>query len=93
MLPSIVRLGFGSSGKTRIRLWLPVFLLWPFLAVLFLLVLPVLGFAEVILRACAVDIRLFRIVFALFSCIAALRGLRVRVAGNRQDTTVDIAIT
>ncbi len=91
MPPSVLRIHIADRGKRVIRLWLPVFLLWPFMGVLGVL-LPVL---LLILRAKALEyngIRLRPALPAIYSVICELKGLRIHVSNEGVGTDVLIRI-
>lgn len=86
---------FRIRGKNRFRLscWIPLFLLWPILAVMVILLLPLIILTEVILRLSGHDYRLCRILIATYDLVAALRGLRVDVQEKSKDSMVYVNIT
>jgi hypothetical protein len=92
MPPAIMRLRIYDRGKSRFRLWLPLFLLWPIALVLLLLLLPFVVLAQIILRLTGTGINLFRIFFGLYGVICALRGLLVNVDSPRSCSKVLVAI-
>jgi small neutral amino acid transporter SnatA (MarC family) len=92
MVPSIMNLRIEDSNKFRLRLWLPLFLVWPIVLVLFLILLPFLVVAEVVLRLTNVQIYLFRMLGGVFSLLSAMRGLTVRVKSVRSSSIVDVVI-
>ena len=92
MVPSIMNLRIEDGNKFRLRLWLPLFLVWPVVFVLFLILLPFFVVAEVVLRLTNVQIYLFRMLGGVFSLLSALRGLTVRVKSVRSSSIVDVVI-
>ena len=92
MVPSIMNLRIEDGNQFRLRLWLPLFLVWPVVLVLFLILLPFLVVAEVVLRLTNVQIYLFRLLGGVFSLLSALRGLTVRVKSVRSSSIVDVVI-
>jgi small neutral amino acid transporter SnatA (MarC family) len=87
-----MNLRIEDGNKFRLRLWLPLFLVWPVVLVLFLILLPFLVVAEVVLRLTNVQIYLFRLLGGVFSLLSALRGLTVRVKSVRSSSIVDVVI-
>jgi hypothetical protein len=77
----------------RITLWLPLFLMWPIAAMAGVLFLPLLLLAELILRACSTNIRLFPMLAGLLMILCSLPGLRVKVRSTNKKSIVDITIT
>jgi hypothetical protein len=92
MIPSIINLRIQSGQRFKLRLWLPVFIVWPILIVLFLLLLPFLVIAEVVLRVAGTGIRLFGIIGGVVSVFSAMHGTVVKVNSPKQDTIVNVTI-
>jgi hypothetical protein len=92
MPPSIIRLRIFDKGKSRIRLWLPLFLLWPVALAVVLLLLPLICLAQLILWLTNTGINLFRIFFGLYRLVCSLKGLHVNVDSPRNRSKVLIAI-
>lgn len=89
--PLLMRLRLESPGHRKVRLWLPLFLLWPVLVVLMLLALVVAVIADVVLFL--VGHRYYRWTLLLIGSLDVLgqaRGTRVLVNGNR--SIVELAI-
>jgi hypothetical protein len=92
MIPSIINLKIKSGHRFRIRLWLPVFILWPVFIALFLIVLPFLVIAEIVLRIAGVQIYLFRMLGGVLAVVSSLRGTVVKVDSPGQNAIVNVAI-
>jgi hypothetical protein len=92
MIPGIINLKIQSGQKFRLRLWLPVFILWPVFLAVFLIVLPFLLVAEIVLRIAGVPIYLFRMLGALFAAASSLRGTMVKVDSPRQNAIINVTI-
>lgn len=90
MIPSVMNLKIHSGDRFKLRLWLPLFILWPFALVLFFLLLPFLVIAEIVLRLANARIYLFAILGCMFSLCSALRGLTVKVDNARHNSLVDV---
>jgi hypothetical protein len=92
MIPSIINLKIQSGHKFRFRLWLPVFILWPIFIALFLIVLPFLVIAEIVLRIAGAQIYPFRMLGGVLGVVSSLRGTTVKVDSPRQNAIVNVAI-
>jgi small neutral amino acid transporter SnatA (MarC family) len=92
MIPSVINLTIQNAQGFRLRLWLPVFIAWPIFLVLFLLLLPFLVLAEIILRIANVNIYLFAMLGGVFSLFSAMRGLTVKVNSVKQNSIVNVTI-
>jgi small neutral amino acid transporter SnatA (MarC family) len=92
MIPSIINLRIQSGSHFKLRLWLPVFIVWPILLVLFLLLLPFLVIADFVLFVTGVRIKLFRILGGVLSVLSAMRGTVVRVNSPKSDSIVNVTI-
>ena len=92
MIPGIVILKIQQERGFRLKLWLPVFILWPVFLILFLLVLPLLLIADLILLVCGVRIQLLRMMWGVFSIVSSLRGTRVKVNSRKENSIVNVTI-
>jgi hypothetical protein len=92
MIPSVMNLKIHSGDRFKLRLWLPLFIVWPFALALLLLLLPFLVVAEAVLRLTNAKIYLFAMLGCMFSLISALRGLTVKVNSVKQNSIVDVTI-
>jgi uncharacterized membrane protein len=92
MIPSIVILKIQQERGFRLKLWLPVFILWPVFLVLFLLFLPLLLIADFILHLSGVHIHLLRMVGGVFSVVSSLRGTRIKVNSHKENSIVNVTI-
>jgi hypothetical protein len=87
-----MNLKIHSGDRFKLRLWLPLFIVWPFAFVIIFLLLPFLVIAELVLRLANTRTYLFAIIGALFSLISALQGLTVRVDNGKHNSLVDVTI-
>ncbi|HUI92873.1 MAG TPA: hypothetical protein VLX68_11555 [Chitinivibrionales bacterium] len=92
MIPSVMNLKIHSGERFNLRIWLPLFIVWPFALVLLFLLLPFLVVAEIVLRLANARIYLFSILGCVFSLVSAMRGLTVKVNNARQNSIVDVTI-
>ena len=87
--PSILRLRIHNK-QHNFSLWLPLFLLWPLLLVLGLLLLPLLLIAAVILSYRGWGIPLLLAGPAIFGLLCALRGLKVEIGQNSEQVFISL---
>jgi small neutral amino acid transporter SnatA (MarC family) len=92
MIPSIINLRIQSGHHFKLKLWLPLFIMWPIILVLFLLLLPFLVIADFVLFVTGVRIQLFRIIGGVVSVLSAMRGTVVRVNSPKSDSIVNVTI-
>jgi len=71
---------------------LPLFLVWPFVYLLVLILLPLVVAADLILTAAGKQIPLVDGVFAVHRVLAALRGLRVHVSSGGEGSGVEVVL-
>ena len=90
MVPNIINLKICDGEKFKLRLWLPLFLAWPIVLIVFLVLLPILVVAELVLRLARIRVQIFGLLFGLFSLVSATRGLTVKVRSER--SIVDVVI-
>ncbi len=89
--PLVLRLSVESPERRRVRLWLPLFLVWLLLLPLGLLALALAAIADAVLLLAGE--RYHHCTILLFRCLQVLaetRGTVVRVRGER--TTVEMTI-
>jgi len=79
-----------KNPDIKINLWLPLFLIYPLLAVILLVLLPFILVAAIILWLMGWGKTLFVIPFAIFSCINAMRGLEVQVEEGKEIVLVSV---
>jgi len=79
--PSILRVHIADAQRTRIRLWLPLFIVWPILLIITALLLPVLVLVAMVFYICRLG-WLVRAALILPQLLAATRGLRVNINGS-----------
>jgi hypothetical protein len=89
--PAVLRLRITAAHRRGLRLWLPVFLLWPLLP-LVLVAAPAVVLARTPRgkRRQALDGRLLVVGPRLLGALCSLRGLELNV--RRQDEVVEIAV-
>ena len=91
MPPYLIDMRVGGTAEHPFRLWLPLFLLWPLLALLVLPVLTLAIIADVALYVLGQEYHSFTLLLlGLLETLGEIRGLVVRVNGDR--TTVDMTI-
>ena len=90
MLPPVLLRVRIEGGKRRIRLWLPLVLLWPAVGVAVLLGTPVVVLTAALYwhRGCGRPI--LRTAPLLLSALASLRGLRCNVISGADRVFVSI---
>lgn len=90
MPPYLIDMRFRRPDGTPMRIWLPLFLLWPLLIVAAALVLLVTIVVDVALAIAGQKYHYYTFLLAgAFGLLSDLRGLTVRI--QDADTLVDIA--
>ncbi len=87
--PALVRFRVQSEGSRK-RLWLPVFLLWPLLALATALALPVCALAAALYWRRGLGRPILFSVPCLLYLMCSLRGLRVDVVGGGSRVFISI---
>ena len=93
--PMIMKLIISPQGKRGINLWLPLFIIFPIVFVigfiLFLLLLPIMLIASVILWRFG-WVKLSILSFpAVIGCLSALRGLKMDVNQGRERVLISFS--
>ncbi len=92
MVPNVINLRIHDGDKFKLRLWLPLFLVWPIVLVLFAVLLPFIVLADIVLFVTNARICVLRILGGVYSLLSALRGLTVRVHSVRSSSYVDVVV-
>jgi hypothetical protein len=90
--PYVLDLSVGKPGAQKpVHVWLPLFLLWPLLAVIALLAFVVTAIADVTLLVVGRPYHRYTVlVYRCLALFADTRGMVVRV--NDSNTNVDITL-
>jgi hypothetical protein len=90
--PAIIAVRIADEYGKGFGLWLPMFLLWPFALVAFVVLLPFLIIAEVVLTLMSVGFHPMLAVMTVCEVISALRGTNVHVAAKGTRKLVKVYI-
>lgn len=85
--PSVLRIRLAEGRKKGVNLWLPVFLLWPFLAVILLFMPLAMTIGLFLPRRSAARVVLLGSP-RILAVVCALRGLEVRVEDSEDRVLV-----
>jgi hypothetical protein len=85
--PLIIRLSIPFKNGT-LRLWLPLFLIYPFLAVFALILLPLVIIAALLLWPMGWSRTIILVGPYLFRVICALRGLEINIQQRNKQVLV-----
>ncbi|MBU1319198.1 MAG: hypothetical protein KKG33_01095 [candidate division Zixibacteria bacterium] len=88
--PAIIRIRIIERGCRKIRLWLPVFLLWPPLLLVAIAAIPFLLFL-IIIKPFIPEVRRFlRKLHRLVMLSCSLRGLRIEFEDEEDEIRLQI---
>ena len=87
--PALVRVRV-QSDDSRLRLWLPLFLLWPILALMAALAVPVCALVAALYWRRGLGRPVLFAVPCLLYLVCSLRGLRLDVVGGGSRVFVSI---
>jgi hypothetical protein len=94
MPPYLVYLRVTDQGRTKVRLWLPLFLLWLLLLPLFVLILVVALLADLFTLPTGNVFGFTRFLFGVLGILGATRGTQVQVnAHDRKHAHTSVALT
>ena len=94
MPPYLISLRVMDQGRTKFRLWLPLFLLWLVLLPLLVLALVVTVLLDLLTRPMGNAFRFTRFLFAVIGVMGAARGTEVQVAtGDPKHPNQRVAFT
>ena len=77
-----------EDGKTKVRFWFPVFIIWLLLLVLALLIAPLILVAALILWPRSLGKRLLLIGPAFFYLIGSMRGLNILTQSPKDQVCI-----
>ncbi len=84
--PCVVSLRVEEAGRTKIRLWLPVFILWPLLGALLLATAVVALLADALTTVSGKRPGYTRLVLGCLSVAGEARGTEIFVQDNKKQT-------
>jgi len=92
MPPMVVNLRVVSGGERKVRLWIPMFLLWPLVLVLALLALVFTILADIVLLLSRGPFHhSTRVLLAALAAAVETRGLRISIDGP--GTIVHVSVS
>lgn len=86
--PLSMRMHIIENGKTKIRFWFPVFIIWLLLLVLALVLAPLIIIAALILWPRSIGKRLLLIGPAFFYLLGSLRGLNILTQNPKDQVCI-----
>jgi len=86
--PAIISIGI-SGNRRPLRLWLPIILLWPFILIGMLLLVPVALITQIILNG---SIKPFSILITLYELMTALCGTSIRVTAGINSHSENVSV-
>jgi len=88
--PAMLHLEVVRPSRRPVRLWLPLFLLWPVALVLGVLALAVAVVADVVLCLLRRSHHSTILLIHLFALIAATRGLVIRIDNPKETVNLTV---
>jgi hypothetical protein len=88
--PLILELKFVSERNQQFSLWLPLIIIWPFVGILFVAILPFAYIVECFLSSRG--IRPFSILLVFLEIICSLRGLDIDVKSKKVNNNTSVKI-
>jgi hypothetical protein len=93
MLPMIMKIRVMQNNMRVISIWLPLFLLWPFVLVLLVLALPLVMLGCLITGDCGRGTHLLPLLAGGFQLAISMRGLDVTVKNQTEGNHVEVRFT
>jgi hypothetical protein len=88
MIPLLMRIHIVEEGKKKVRLILPLFILWLLLLPLIVLLTPFILLAALFLWTSGHGKRILRMGPLIFLVISALSSLHIEVEGKKNKTLI-----
>ena len=79
-----------SKPDTSFKLWLPLFLIFPVIGVILIILLPLILIAAIILWIMGWGTTLFIVPYAIFRCMCALQGLEILVDEGKDKVLISV---
>ena len=89
--PCFVRVKVTEEERTKFRIWLPLFILWPILAALVLLAFVVALFADAVIILMGKKPAYTRLAAGLLVVLWASRGVEVTVHDKQHTVAVTVS--
>lgn len=89
--PCFIRVKVAEEERTKFRLWLPLFILWPLLLALVLLALILALFVDGVLVLTGQNYAYTRLVIGCLEVLGASRGVEVCVRDNKHTVAVTVS--
>ena len=90
MLPALLSIHLDKPNKKPVRIWLPLFILWPLIALLLCIALPIALLVDLIGLLFLKFFICTRLIFATLGLLDALRGLQVNVEGKEERVFISV---
>jgi hypothetical protein len=91
--PYLVHMRIADEQRTKFRLWLPLFILWPLLLVILILVVVATLIADLISMATLQKPKFTRFVFGILGVLSETRGTEINIQDKRnQGRTVAFTV-
>lgn len=87
--PMLMRLRFSKRGG-KFRIWFPLFILYPFLVIILLLIAPFLAFAALVHRNFGSGKQFILFIPVTLGLFLALRGLEVEINSKKKNVFIHI---
>ncbi len=89
--PVFVRIRLIENGGRRIRLWLPVVILWPLAVVVAVIFAPVAAVAAIVSLGSRSVRKALRKIWRVMVVIFSLRGLLIQMKDKNDEVLIDIS--
>lgn len=92
MIPLVLKLRIGSAHRRGFGLWLPLFPILLLLFGFFVLLLPLMAIAEILLTVAGRYIPLIGMFWFVLSLMTKMSGTEIHVNGSVDKESIDISI-
>ncbi|MBD3321778.1 MAG: hypothetical protein GF350_11840 [Chitinivibrionales bacterium] len=92
-LPSSIRIRVKEEGGKGFGFRLPMWLFWIPLILLYIVLIPLIIIADIVMKCINQDYRIFTVTWEMFPLLAALRGLDVHVWNEITQSEIVVKIS
>jgi hypothetical protein len=89
--PVFVRIRLIEDGGRRIRLWLPVIILWPLAVVVAVIFVPVAAVAAIVSLGSRSVRKALRKICRIVVVVFSLRGLLIQVKDDKDEVLINVS--
>ena len=88
--PAVIAMRIVEQGRTRFRIWFPLFLLWPLVLVLVVLTLTIAALVDVVMPATGQRFAYTRLIGGGLNVVGEIRGTELFIKDARRTVALTV---